>query len=303
LKGTAFTKKHTRISDDQPHVFYVDAQYEIKLTNSNVLGLPNEEDGFLFTTKRQLRYVWQPDEKCFYFDPESSNADESLFDFSRPVILENFSNELEKLSESRIQTKLDWLDKLEEPEAIMNTPDVLENLSVLQFANLNDAVNTNVVLNLPEGFTANKRVFQKASNFEYSAEKNKGIDTVCTFQIFSTAQNDKFSQYGIEGLVGWFYDTGYYRDEPEDARFPNNSALKAKVYEGNTALGEAEIFVLECDIIPKELRTEEYSTYELVYAWVPIDGEDLAYNLGISVPLGEDSSPYVDMIKYILQAE
>lgn len=303
LKGTASTKKHIHISESQAYDYYIDVQYEIKLTNSDVFGFPNEEDGLLFTAYRQLRYVWQPDENRFHLDAESSNADETLFDFSTQAILENYSVELEKLSESRIQAKLDWLDKLINPETNMNMPDVHENLRVMEFANLNDAANANVVLSLPEGFTASKRVFQKASNFEYNAEKNRGIDTVYTFQIFSTKHKDKFNQYGIEGLAGWFYDTSYYRDEPDNVRFPNKSVLKEKVFEGNTALGEAEIFILTCDIVPKELRTEEHSTYELVYAWIPIEDEDLAYNLGISVPLGEDSGLYVDMVKNTLQAQ
>ena len=70
-----------------------------------------------------------------------------------------------------------------------------------------------------------------------------------------------------------------------------------------TLLGKGEIFVLDCDILSEELKTDAFSTYELVYVWIPIENEELAYNLSISVPLSEDNEKYVEMVKGILQIQ
>lgn len=67
-----------------------------------------------------------------------------------------------------------------------------------------------------------------------------------------------------------------------------------------TVLGQGEIFILDCDIMPREMRTEEYSTFDMVYVWIPIEDEALAYNLSISVPLGEKEDEYIDMVKKML---
>lgn len=40
----------------------------------------------------------------------------------------------------------------------------------------------------------------------------------------------------------------------------------------------------------------------MVYAWIPIKDEALAYNLSISVPLGEKDDEYIDIVKKMLDA-
>jgi hypothetical protein len=175
-----------------------------------------------------------------------------------------------------------------------------DNLKSIVFENLNDENNAQVVIDLPEDWYAKERIFEKAPSFEYNAEKNKHITKVSSFEIYSQTKADKFNLYGNKGLAGEFYIQSYYRDQPESTRFPNHCGVKSRVFSGETVLGQGEIFILECDIFPKEMRTEEYSTYDMVYVWIPIDDEALAYNLSIFVPLGEDEDEYIDMVKKML---
>jgi hypothetical protein len=303
VDGVAATQNHVCISSRETTEFHVDVQYHFQFLDSSALAMADEGDAFLFSADRNIRFVWKADEKRFRIDSEQSSGDPSLFDFSRQGLKKNFEHELEKLAKSEIKVKQEWLQKLNELDlAGLKGPEVVENLNAIEIMNLNDETNATVVLSLPEGFSTKKMAFPKAPNFEYHAEKNKVIDTVYSFEILN-AQKDKFKLYGTEGLAGWFYDTSYYRNKPETSRFPNNSVVKSKVYEGETVLGKGEIFILECEITPKELRTEEYKTYELIYVWIPIENEDLAYNLAISVPLGEDSGVYAELVKTILQIQ
>jgi len=177
-----------------------------------------------------------------------------------------------------------------------------DNLKSIEIENLNDEKNSEVLIDLPEGWHAKELVFEKAPSFEYSSKKNKHINKVNSFEIYDSTKADKYNLYGNEGLAGEFYIQSYYRDQPESTRFPNHCSVKSEVYSGETVLGQGEIFILECDIYPKEMRTEEYSTYDLVYVWIPIEDEALAYNLSIFVPLGENEDKYIDMVKKMLEA-
>jgi hypothetical protein len=176
-----------------------------------------------------------------------------------------------------------------------------DNLKSIVIENLNDKNNTQVVIDLPEGWHGKELIFKKAASFEYNAEKNKHITKVNSFEIYSQTKADKFNLYGNKGLAGEFYIQSYYRDQPESARFPNHCSVKSIVYSGETVFGPGEIFILECDIYPKEMRTEEFSTYDMVFVWIPIEDEALAYNLSIFVPLGEEADEYIDMVKKMLE--
>lgn len=303
IMGSAVTQNLIDYSARDAQKFHVKVQYHIDFTDSSALSMENVGDAFLFDADRTICYVWEPEQERFTIDPQHSSADQSLFEFSEEGLKKNFEPELRQLEKSKLKVKQDWIRKLNRLDfSKLEGPQIVENLTAIEISNLNDATNAIVTIELPEGFSVNMRVFPKAPNFEYHAEKNKSITTVYSFEIYSD-QKDKFMLYGTEGLVGWFYDTNFYRNKPDSSRFPNRSTLKGKVYEGQTLLGQGEIFVLECDIIPKELRTEEYSTFEMIYAWIPIEQEDLAYNLAISVPLGEDSGKYVEMVKAMLKCE
>ena len=304
VNGTAAEQSYANIYSPDTSGFYVDVQYRLDFFDSSALTMANEWDAFLFSADRNIRYLWDTDKKRFSIDSGFSGGDSSLFDFSKQGLWKNFKNELEKLQKSELKVKQDWLEKIKEKEIIeLKGPEVVEDLNTIEIFNMNDEQNATVVLSLPEGFSVRKLTFPKAPNFEYQAEKNKGIDTVYSFEIQKTTKKDSFRFYDTDGLAGWFYDTSYYRNKPEESRFPNHSTVKSKVYEGDTVLGKGEIFILDCDILQEELKTEEFSTYQLIYAWIPIDNEDLAYNLTLSVPLGEDSGEYAELVKNMLQVQ
>lgn len=304
VNGVAAEQSHVNMYSPDTSGFYVDVQYRLEFFDSSALTMADEWDAFLFSADRKIRYVWKADEKRFSLDSDQSEGDSSLFDFSKQGLRKNFKNELEKLQKSEQKIKQDWLEKIKEQEIIeLQGPEVVENLNTIEISNLNDEQNAAVVLSLPKGFSVRKLAFPKAPNFEYQAEKNKGIDTVYSFEIHNTEKKDSFRFYGTDGLAGWFYDTSYYRNKPEDSRFPIHSTVKNKVYEGDTVLGKGEIFILDCDILSEELKTEQFSTYELIFAWIPIENEDLAYNLTLTVPLGEDSGIYAKLVKAVLQVQ
>lgn len=162
------------------------------------------------------------------------------------------------------------------------------NLKSIEIENLNDENNSKVVINLPEGWYAKELIFE-----------NKHIKKVSSFEIYSSAKADKYNLYGNKGLAGEFYVQAYYRDQPESTRFPNHCSVKSRVYSGETVFGQGEIFILDYDL-PREMRTEEYSTFDMVYVWIPIEDEALAYNLSISILLGEKVDEYIDMVKKCL---
>lgn len=181
--------------------------------------------------------------------------------------------------------------------------DIIEhnNLKSIEIENMNNENNSKVIIDLPEGWHAKEVIFEKAPSFEYNAEKNKHIKKVSSFEIYNSAKADKYNLYGDKGLAGEFYVQAYYRDQPESTRFPNHCSVKSRVYSGETVLGRGEIFMLDYDL-PREMRTEEYSTFDMVYVWIPIEDEALAYNLSISVPLGEKEDEYIEMVKKMLNA-
>lgn len=181
-------------------------------------------------------------------------------------------------------------------------PEIVDNLKSIEIDNLNDEKNSKVVLSLPKGWYAKELIFDKAPNFEYNEEKNKQIQKVYSFEFYNSMKTAKFNQYGIKGLAGEFYTQNYYKDQPESSRFPNHSEVKSRIFSGKTVLGQGEIFIFDCDLL-KEMRTDKYSTYDMIYAWIPIKGEALAYNLSISVPLGEKDGDYIDMVKKILSVD
>ncbi len=304
VDGMATGQSHVNIYSPDTSGFYIDVQYRFQFFDSSALTMEDEWDAFLFGADRKVRYVWNADAKRFSIDTDHSDGDSSLFDFSKQGLRKNFKYELEKMQKSNQKVKQDWLEKAQMRETVgLQGREVVENLNTIEIMNLNDEHNATVALSLPEGFSVKKLAFPKAPNFEYRSEKNKAIDTVYSFEIHNTEKKDSFRFYDTDGLAGWFYDTSYYRNKPEESRFPSNSVVKAKVYEGETALGKGEIFILECNILQEELKTEKYSTYELIFAWIPIENEDLAYNLTLSVPLGEDSGKYAEMVKTILQVQ
>ncbi|MDP4180366.1 MAG: hypothetical protein Q8942_04645 [Bacillota bacterium] len=179
--------------------------------------------------------------------------------------------------------------------------EVIEKLKSIKINNLNNINNSLVTIELENGYYANESIGEFTQGFSFNAAKNKGIKEYTNFSFYNDKNKDSSNLYGEKGLCGLLEVLGYYREEPLSTIFPNHSMTKSKVYSGMTMLGKADIFILDCDL-PRELRTEKRKTYEVIYAWIPIDNEKLAYNLVIAVPFDEKSDNYVAMVKKMLKA-
>ena len=185
---------------------------------------------------------------------------------------------------------------------VISEPKIVDNLKSIEIENLNDDKNTKVKLELPDGWIAKEYISEIAPGFEFKSEKNKSIKKNTWFDFYNTKKKETSNQYGIKGLSGGLEMLGYYRDQPLRSIFPNHSSMTSKVFSGMTILGKGDIYILNCDL-SKELITNKYSTYDMIYVWIPINNEDLANNLTITVPLGEKPDLYVDMAKKVLKAQ
>ncbi len=180
--------------------------------------------------------------------------------------------------------------------------ELIEGVNEIRVYNLNDSANAWITMPLTSGWHAEEYVRDIASGFEFQSGKNRNIKKTYEFEIYKDTIGAPDYNFYMKGRLGQFNMLGYYRDQTERARFPNHCEVKGKVFEGKTCLGPGEIFILDCDL-PKDERTQRHRTYEQVYAWIPIDGEALAYNLSLDVPLDEDSGKYVSIIKKMLAAK
>jgi hypothetical protein len=79
----------------------------------------------------------------------------------------------------------------------------------------------------------------------------------------------------------------------------NHAQIKEKVYSGETVLGKGDIYIVDCDL-PRDRQTNGHTTYDEIYAWIPVEGEQLAYNLAIDVPVGEKTEDYLILVKKML---
>ncbi|MWC30147.1 hypothetical protein [Paenibacillus sp. MMS18-CY102] len=82
----------------------------------------------------------------------------------------------------------------------------------------------------------------------------------------------------------------YYHSQPNGAALPNHCSIKTTEYEGETKLGNGVVYILNCD-------SEGNSTYDRLFALIPIEGEDKAYSL--DVPLLQEENRENDIKKVI----
>ena len=82
-----------------------------------------------------------------------------------------------------------------------------------------------------------------------------------------------------------------------DNKFLMHSTVKEKLYSGATCMGEGEIFLLE----RIETKNNNSVPFEMIYAWIPIEGESRAYQMYIYVPAGDDYAVWLKMIEQLLQ--
>lgn len=90
-----------------------------------------------------------------------------------------------------------------------------------------------------------------------------------------------------------------------DSKYLDQSSVKEKLYEGQTSLGTGEIFLLERyheRVDASTLQTEQV-LYDVIYAWIPIQGQSLAYQFYFYVPRGEAYQDYLLLMKHLIKAE
>lgn len=79
-------------------------------------------------------------------------------------------------------------------------------------------------------------------------------------------------------------------------KFIRDSSVKELLYSGQTSIGDGEIYLLE----RYETLSNESVAFEIVYAWIPIEGSTHAYQLYLYVPRGEDYQTYLELVKQLL---
>jgi hypothetical protein len=165
-----------------------------------------------------------------------------------------------------------------------------ETVSTMDIVNLNSADNRHMLLKLPDTWSATEQSYNFDDSFVYKQDKNKGIRKGHAYTIL----DDKKEK------IGEYYNIGYYPDQPNGASLPNHCVHVLPKFAGETKLGRGQIYLLSCDIMPKEERTEKFKTFDQIYVVIPIEGETQAYNFSFSVPLGDSADRYLKMMKEML---
>lgn len=156
---------------------------------------------------------------------------------------------------------------------------IIQDLSEIRFINHNGVNKQAETIQLPD--------FLKAECY---------YNTYYNLAIFSLYYGEK------AGLLpnipfGTFAAIDYTVFPLEDRKFPPHSTLKEKLYSGNTRIGEGEIFLLE----KSETKDNASVLFEIVYAWIPVEGESRAFQLYVYVPQGENKDGYVNLVKQLLK--
>lgn len=90
-----------------------------------------------------------------------------------------------------------------------------------------------------------------------------------------------------------------------DSKYLSQSTVKEKLFEGQTSLGAGEIFLLERydSYYNESTQQTEQAPYDVIYAWIPIQGQSLAYQFYFYVPRGEAYQDYLTLMKHFIQAQ
>lgn len=181
-----------------------------------------------------------------------------------------------------------------------NTPEYLSEMKVI---NLNDTDNNTVTLVLPSGWKATRNEYEIDPSFSFLNPKNSAVKTLADFELFASDTIDEtWTPSGLGLSSGTFGIRSYYRDQPENTIFNNHSSVVKRLYDGETILGKAQVYLMDCDIVDM-LKTADETTYQMIYTWIPIENEDLAYCLEIPVPRHQDYEITFNQVMEILGAK
>ncbi|MBO8171533.1 MAG: hypothetical protein H0Z33_06575 [Bacillaceae bacterium] len=98
--------------------------------------------------------------------------------------------------------------------------------------------------------------------------------------------------------IGEWLLVGQSPDQP-DGYLPNHIVTQEK-RAFQTKLGEGYLYQLELDF-PDHVRTEEHSSYHMVYVLIPIANRQQSYNLYVRVPFNEPMGKYVELVERMLR--
>lgn len=166
-----------------------------------------------------------------------------------------------------------------------------ENLTSIEYPNLNNESNLKVTMPLKEGWTATRLTWERPQDFEYNEIKNKPITEFYEYYIYNEKKEE----------IGWFGTIGRYHDS-DNSSFPNHLQFKDVRYNGPTRFGRGKIYLLQLDL-PKDERTKDRDSFREYYALIPINGENIAYNFYLKVPEKENVNDTLDSMKDILVTE
>ena len=120
--------------------------------------------------------------------------------------------------------------------------------------------------------------------------------------------NDKEKSDQLPSESGRFtvVDTAFF--PLVDSKYLDRSTMKEKLFEGQTSLGAGEIYLLEkvdpYYVLDGSIRSfAGEAAFEVIYAWIPIQGQTRAYQFYFYVPLGEAYQDYLTLMKYFIQAQ
>lgn len=154
---------------------------------------------------------------------------------------------------------------------------IIGNLTDIRFINRNSSDEQVILKLLPVSYKA---------DCYYSSYYN-------TF-FFTFYQPEK--AHLLPGSAGSFTVIDYSVISLNENKFLRDSTVKELLYSGQTSIGNAEVYLLE----RYETLNGESTTFELVYAWVPIKNSTKAYQLYLYVPRGENYEPYLNLVKQLI---
>ncbi len=181
--------------------------------------------------------------------------------------------------------------------------ETLPHQKTLELVNFNSSNLDLVTLSLPEGWHADRREYEPVYNFTWNVEKNNSVKKLREFQLYFDEKLEDTYYWGERGrMSGELHLQGFYNESTYPGLMFNHATLLKEPLKRNSLLGEAWVYLLECDNYPAAMAEEKSDippTFKMIFVAIPIEGENLAYALSVPIPEGMDSDtfyPYVEQI-------
>lgn len=165
---------------------------------------------------------------------------------------------------------------------------ILEGLSDMRFINYNADGDPVQTIQLPSSWTADCYYYDYVE------------PSLSFFYDIHDRENEKFLPGGAAGTFTLVDKNSFPLAE---GKYLMHSSVKEELYSGSSSFGPAEIYLLE----RMETKNDgsgnlEDVLYEIIYAWIPIEGESQAYQFYLYVPQGKEAADYLTVMKYLINA-